>query len=138
MSRWVVIFLFLAFNFPASSVGRQSHIKSFEIKYDYVDDIKNDKIHVHYINNGKKTVCIGADNWPKNGIMLNNGSSVAIYIGDKKFFLEKEQDFCPFCQIKVKKRQILDDYFKYDSFDIPQYLRHSEKKLIFNPVAYEC
>lgn len=113
-------------------------VKVVTVDYKVIDSPQTERILVSYTNNGPTAVCFGPENWPSNGILLNNGLSTSLEIGHRVFPLEAEQDYCPHCTTRVEPGSKSIAFFKYSSFKVPVDLRRSEKKLSFHPVGFEC
>lgn len=118
----------------APSRGRQH----FPIQYSYIDSPDQKRILLFYRNLSGRSVCLGPENWPENGILLNSGDQVWLEIDGKRFYLKVEQDYCPQCVNRVKSGSERNGYFLYSSFDIPLQLETSQKTLSFHPIGFSC
>lgn len=132
--------LLLAFGGCAnvSPLGANRPIDSFAIKYSITDNPEQMKIFVSYKNDKAEPVCFGPENWPSNGILINDGSLVSLIVGNITLPLGAEQDYCPKCTTKVPPGSESVAYFKYESFKVPEDLRNADKKLAFRPVGFIC
>jgi hypothetical protein len=112
--------------------------ESFKIEYRYEDSPEQGRILLYFRNTRNKAVCLGAENWPQKGILLNTGNEVSLYVGGKKYFLAAEQDYCPYCTVKVLPGAEIQGYLAYQSFGLPSQIEGAEKKLSFSPVGFNC
>jgi hypothetical protein len=104
-----------------------------------VRDAPNEKrLYLTFRNAAAGPICLGAENWPSNGILLNDGKSVSLTVAGRTMFLRAEQDYCPKCTIKVKPQSESVAYFRYESFDLPANLAQALKELSFRPLGYKC
>jgi hypothetical protein len=110
----------------------------FPLNYRYVDNQENKEIFLSYTNSTARPVCFGPENWPSNGVLLNNGSEVYIAIDGKRLFLRPQQDYCSQCTTKVNAGSTAVASLAYSSFGIPDSLKYAKKILFFNPMAYTC
>src|SRR4051812_2310935 len=140
MTRRMV--LFLAFCVTAAC-GTTAHYadrgpERFNLEYQYEDVPQEKKILLHFRNTRKHAVCLGPENWPQNGILLNSGNEVFVEVAGQRFFLDIEQDFCPRCNKKVLAGEEIQGFFNYTSFELPKQVEPMEKKLVFDPVGFSC
>lgn len=112
--------------------------ESFKIEYSYKDDRKQRKIILSFRNVTKSPICIGPENWPQNGILLNTGDQVWIESANKRFSLAAEQDYCPRCVEKVMPGAEHNGFFRYESFSLSPEAESAEKKLSFNVTGFSC
>lgn len=108
------------------------------IQYEVRDAPSEKRIYVSFRNYMKRPICLGAENWPSNGILLNNGTEVSVMSGGNEYMLQAEQDYCPRCSTKIAPSAISSAYFKYESFKLPESESLSKKELSFHPVGYQC
>ncbi|HYI38706.1 MAG TPA: hypothetical protein VE053_00135 [Allosphingosinicella sp.] len=112
--------------------------ESFKIDYRYEDSPVQRRILLFFHNTSNKPVCFGAENWPQKGILLNTGDEVFLEIGGERHFLAAEQDYCPFCNIKVLPGAEVQGYLEYKSFGLSTQIEFNEKKLVYSPVGFSC
>lgn len=108
------------------------------VRYSMTDAPNEGRIYLSYANDTKAAICFGAENWPSNGLLLNNGEEVSLAVGGQTFFLESVQDYCPRCNIRVEPGAKSVAYLKYESFKLPVDLTGAKKALSFRPVGYHC
>lgn len=109
-----------------------------KISYELRDSPDEKRLYLTFINDKPKPICMGAENWPSNGILLNDGNRVFLSVAGQKFSLNPEQDYCPNCTIKVKPSMKSVAFLKYESFNLPDQLSSAKKELVFEPVGYRC
>lgn len=109
-----------------------------DIQYSMTDAPEEGRIYLSYANDTEEAICFGAENWPNNGLLLNNGAEVSLAVGGRIFLLELEQDYCPKCNIRVEPGEKSVAYLKYESFKLPADLTRAKKTLSFRPVGYRC
>jgi hypothetical protein len=112
--------------------------ESIVVRYSMTDVPNEGRIYISYTNDTKAAICLGAENWPSNGLLLNNGEEVSLAVGGRAFFLESVQDYCPRCNIRVEPGAKSVAYLKYESFKLPADLIGAKKTLSFQPVGYRC
>jgi hypothetical protein len=120
-------------DFSANRVGGP-----IDIRYSVMDIPSEKKLYVSFRNDTNTPVCLGPENWPSNGILLNDGKTVSLMADGKSMFLKAEQDYCPKCSIRVGIGSESVAYFRYESFNIPENLIISKKALSFHPLGYRC
>ena len=122
----------------ATSISTVRAATSFPLEYVLSDKPDLGKLEVRFTNLTKRAVCLGPENWPQNGRLLNDGKGVSVEVGGKIFFLKPEQDYCPKCSVRVEPGQALDGLFRYSSFNLPPQFAPLPKKLNFAPVGFLC
>ena len=127
----------------ASCAGLASETPSrvgspLQIRYELRDSPYEKRLYVIFTNDRPKSVCLGAENWPNNGLLLNDGGRAFLSVAGQRFALNPEQDYCPHCTIKVKPHMKLIGFLKYESFNLPENLYSAKKELAFQPVGYRC
>jgi hypothetical protein len=108
------------------------------IDYRYEDRPQQKKIIVYFHNTSKKSICLGPENWPQKGILLNPGNEVSLEVAGQQYFLGPENDFCPRCDKKISPGEEIQGFFEYKSFGLKSELELSNKKLHFSSVGYSC
>jgi len=103
------------------------------------DDPSNQLIRLSYTNDTGSRLCAGPRAWPsKGGIIDNNGEEIFLTIGSQKYFLQREQDYCPRCSFEIAAGEHLRGVVHYEHFGLPKSEWHSPKTLSFSPRAYKC
>lgn len=109
-----------------------------QIDYRYEDNPEQNKILLFFRNTTKRPICLGAENWPQNGVMLNTGDEVWLEIDQRRHYLAPEQDYCPQCVKKVMPGEEHQGFFRYQSFGLADSDSRKEKKLSFIPMGFSC
>jgi hypothetical protein len=136
--------LFLSFVLVLASCAGGNDIAAsrfgppFTLDYGTRDAPSEKKIYVSFRNTMNFPICLGAENWPNNGILLNDGKTVSVVVAGKTKFLKLEQDYCPRCSIRVAPQSESVAYFKYESFDLPETMTRIDKALSFTLLGYQC
>lgn len=103
------------------------------------DDPAGKRFVLSFVNDSKEDICLGAENWPSpGGILDNNGKEVSIAAGGRQFFLQAENDYCPKCQTRVGAGQRVDAPLYYRSFGLPDALAGESKTLSIRLIGARC
>ena len=70
--------------------------------------------------------------------MINDGTTVYIGVGQRKYYLQSEQDYCPDCMIKIDPGEEVRGYFNYSSFGMTAEDERQTKSLRFRPIGFDC
>jgi|JI10StandDraft_1071094.scaffolds.fasta_scaffold243877_3 hypothetical protein len=118
--------------------GRES-IESVSLSPSVQDDPSNRLIRLSYTNDTGGRICLGPENWPSSGgIIDNNGEEFYLLVKDARYYLGKEEDYCPRCGFEVRSGGRIDGALHYASFDLPAELFDEPKVLVFTPTAWRC
>jgi len=134
----VVLFIIGLIVVGACASTRTANRSSVLITYQTSDSPAQQRINLSYRNMSPHAICIGPENWPSSGVLLNPGNNVYIETGGKRFFLNAEQDYCPKCRRRVAKGEIITDFLHYDSFGLPPDLHMTPKTLSFKSIGIVC
>ena len=71
--------------------------------------------------------------------MNSNGRKYYLIIDNEKYYLQRQQDYCPRgCYDEVAPGGRLEATIPYSLFDMPSELFNRPKKLVFPSVATQC
>lgn len=110
----------------------------FSINYTYADNVGQRRIDLSYTNTLNKSVCLGPESWPSNGVLLGDGTRVYLVIEQKEFYLRAEQDYCPQCNILVEPGDVIAGHLDYSSFGLTRMEEGKSKTLSFQPRGFDC
>jgi hypothetical protein len=114
-------------------------VRYISIGYKVEDRPDERVLRLSYQNNTRSNVCIGPENWPSAGGILNTtGAEVYIDIGANRYFLEQHQEYCPKCLTSVGPGQTVEGRLKYEDFGIPASEFDKPKVLHMNSIGYAC
>ena len=114
-------------------------VRYIPIDYKVIDQPEVQSLRLVYENKENKRVCIGPDNWPSTGgIIDNSGDEFYIEVAGNKYLLQSEQDYCPSCVTKVRPRQTIEAKLNYASFRLPETLYSKPKTLHLKSTGYVC
>lgn len=131
--------IYTAIAIATASACAAGAVRLVPIDYRVVDSPETQSLQLIYKNSSTKKVCIGAENWPsKGGIIDNSGDEFYVTVNDKQYFLKLEQDYCPTCETKIKPGQTIESKLNYSSFDLPADLYNSPKTLHLKSTGYIC
>ena len=114
-------------------------VRYVPIEYRMIDQPQSNSIRLVYENTGPESICLDAGNWPSTGgILNNNGREFYLTIDGIIYFLQREQDYCPVCVIKVRPLQAIEANLSYASFGLPEALYNRPKALHLEFTGYVC
>lgn len=123
----------------AASACAAGPVRYVPIEYKVVDHPETRSLQLIYENRSSKRVCIGAENWPsKGGIIDNSGDEFYLEVRGTKYFLESANDYCPNCVTKVKPRRTIISKLDYSSFELPEDMFKEKKTLYLKSIGYIC
>lgn len=103
------------------------------------DNPSEQRIDLLYANNTQVPLCYGPNGWPTSGGILNNdGTTVHLTIEGVRYYLEKEEDYCPKCESKLEAGGAIRGFLKYSAFGLEEKLWTKPKLLRFNPLFWQC
>lgn len=123
----------------AASASAAGAIRYVPIEYRVVDHPDTQSLQLIYENRSAHRICIGAENWPsRDGIIDNSGDEFYLEVHGKKYFLQKEQDYCPNCVTELSPRRTIDSKLNYKSFELPEPVFKEPKTLHLKSIGYVC